>query len=243
MKAPRRSAPWYLAWVLAGAAVALAGCAARSTWLESLKAVEGGEGTRSSLEQLKRDIDRFQAEVDRTVSAAQNLGVYWKMLALKYVDNGMYGLALEALDEAVAVYPENPILFHYMGLSAARAAKGVVADGAERARLFARAEAAYRRAIFLEPGYVDALYGLAVLLSLELDRSPEAEPLLAAVLAREPKNVDALFLLGRIAYAEGRYEDAVDAFDRILATKPPERVGAQAEANRQQAKEALYGAP
>ena len=82
-----------------------------------------------------------------------------------------------------------------------------------------------------------------MLLALELGRPAEAGPLLAEVLAREPKNVDALFLLGRIAYVDGRYEDAVDAFDRILATRPPERIAAQAEQNKRQAKEALYEAP
>ena len=245
MKAARIRRSLSIACASALALAALAGCARRSAgWLEPLKALEpGGPPTNAAIEDLKRGITRYQAEVDRKVKAAQNLGVYWKMLALKYVDNGMYGLALEALDEAVAVYPENPILFQYMGVSAARAAKGVVADAAERARLFARSEAAYRRAIFLDPTFVNAQYGLAVLLALELGRSAEAEPLIDAVLQREPKNLDALFLLGRIAYADGRYEDAVDCYDRILAARPPDRLRDQAEQNKRQAKEALYGAP
>ncbi len=245
MKAARRSSPLILACAAALAAASLAGCARRNAgWLEPLKTLEpGGAPTNAAIEDLKQGIDRFQAEVDRKVSAAQNLGVYWKMLALKYVDNGMYGLALDALDEAAAVYPENPILFQYMGVSAARAAKGIIADTGERARLFARAEAAYRRAIFLDPAYVNAMYGLAVLLALELDRPAEAKPLLDGVLAREPENVDALFLLGRIAYVEGRYEDALDAFDRVLATRPPERIAAQAEQNKREVKGALYEAP
>jgi tetratricopeptide (TPR) repeat protein len=234
-----------IACAVALALAALAGCARRSAgWLEPLKALEpGGPPTNAAIEDLKRGITRYQAEVDQKVKAAQNLGVYWKMLALKYVDNGMYGLALEALDEAVAVYPENPILFQYMGVSAAREAKGVVADAAERARLFARSEAAYRRAISLDPTFVNAQYGLAVLLALELGRSAEAAPLVEAVLQREPKNLDALFLLGRIAYADGRYEDAVDCYDRILAARPPDRLRDQAEQNKQQAKGALYAAP
>jgi cytochrome c-type biogenesis protein CcmH/NrfG len=245
VKAARHLCPLIISCVVALAAASLAGCARHNAgWLEPLKTLEpGGTPTNAAIEELKKGIDRFQAEVDRKVSAAQDLGVYWKMLALRYVDNGMYGLALEALDEAAAVYPENPILFQYMGVSAARAAKGIIADAGERARLFARAEAGYRRAIFLDPGYVNAMYGLAVLLALELDRPAEAKPLLDGVLKREPENVDALFLLGRIAFVEGRYEDAMDAFDRILATHPPERVAAQAEQNKREAKEALYEAP
>jgi cytochrome c-type biogenesis protein CcmH/NrfG len=237
--------PLSIACASALALASLGGCARRSAgWLEPMKSLEpGGAPTNAAIEDLKRGITRYQAEVDRKVSAAQNLGVYWKMLALKYVDNGMYGLALEALDEAVAVYPENPILFQYMGVSAARAAKGLVADPAEQARLFARSETAYRRAIFLDPNYVNALYGLSVLLALELGRAGEAEPLLAKALEREPKNLDALFLLGRIAYADGRYGDAVDAFDRILAARPPAKQRDQAEQNKRQAQEALHGAP
>jgi cytochrome c-type biogenesis protein CcmH/NrfG len=237
--------PLSIACAAALAIASLGGCARRTAaWLEPLKTLEpGGAPTNAAIEDLKRGIVRYQAEVDRKVSAAQNLGVYWKMLALKYVDNGMYGLALQALDEAVAIYPENPILFQYMGISAARAAKSLVADPAEQVRLFTRAEAAYRRAIFLDPSYVNALYGLSVLLALELGRPGEAEPLLAQVLELEPKNLDALFLLGRIAYADGRYGDAVDAYDRILAARPPEKLRDQAEQNARQAKEALHGAP
>jgi cytochrome c-type biogenesis protein CcmH/NrfG len=237
--------PLSIACAFALALASLGGCARRSAgWLEPMKSLEpGGAPTNAAIEDLKRGIDRYQAEVDRKVSAAQNLGVYWKMLALKYVDNGMYGLALDALDEAVAVYPENPILFQYLGVSAARAAKGLVSDAVEQARLFARAEAAYRRAVSLDPTYVNAQYGLAVLLALELGRPAEAEPLLAAVLQREPKNIDALFLRGRIAYTDGRFEDAVDSYDRILAARPPERLRDQAERNKRQAEEARYAAP
>jgi cytochrome c-type biogenesis protein CcmH/NrfG len=245
VKAAGHRGPLSIVCAVVLATASLAGCARRNaSWLEPLKSLEpGGTPTNAAIEELKQGIDRFQAEVDRKVSAAQDLGVYWKMLALKYVDNGMYGLALEALDEAAAVYPENPILFQYMGVSAARAAKGIIADTGERARLFARAETAYRRAIVLDPDYVNAMYGLAVLLALELDRPAEAKPLLDGVLTREPKNVDALFLLGRIAYVDGRYEDAMDAYERILATRPPERIAAQAEQNMRETKGALYEAP
>jgi cytochrome c-type biogenesis protein CcmH/NrfG len=245
VKAARTRRLLFIASACALALASMGGCARRGVgWLEPLKTLEpGGTPTNAAIEDLKRGIDRYQAEVDRKVSAAQNLGVYWKMLALKYVDNGMYGLALDALDEAVAVYPENQILFYYMGISAARAAKGMVADAAEQARLLARSEAAYRRAIFLEPTYVNALYGLSVLLALELGRPTEAEPLLATVLKQQPKNLDALFLLGRISFAAGRYEDAVDCYDRILAARPPEQLRDQAEQNKRQAKEALFAAP
>ena len=245
MKAARTPRPLIIACVSALAVASLAGCARRAAgWLEPLAALEpGGTPTNAAIEDLKRGIERYQAEVDRKVDAAQNLGVYWKMLALKYVDNGMYGLALDALDHAAAVYPENPILFQYIGVSAARAAKGLVTDPAEQARLFARSEAAYRRAIFLDPAYVNALYGLAVLLALELGRPAEAEPLLETALQREPKNVDALFLLGRIAYGEGRFEDAVEVYERIIAARPAERLREQAEQNARQAKEAIYAAP
>ena len=245
MKAARVRGPLSIAGAAALALAALAGCRRPGAgWLEPLKALEpGGTPTNAAIEELKKGITRYQADVDRKVSAAQNLGVYWKMLALKYVDNGMYGLALDALDEAVGVYPENQILFYYMGVSAARAAKGIVADAPEQARLLARAEAAYRRAIFLEPAFTNAQYGLAVLLALELGRPAEAGPLLEAVLKQEPKNLDALFLRGRLAYADGRYEDAIDSFERILAGRPPEKVRAQAEGNRRQAKEALNAAP
>lgn len=246
MKAPARFLP--LSKVGAAglcACIALAGCnPARRAYLDRLSALEKGQSgaaASQSIEELKKGIARYSAEVERQVKAAQNLGVYYKMLALKYLDAGMYGLALQNLDKAVEIYPENPQLAYYSAVASARMAKAEVTDSAAAAGDLLRAETFYRRAIFLDPGYVNALYGLAVLCAMELGRPADAEPLLQAILQKEKKNVEALFLLARIRYAAGRHEEAIEIYQRIADTTQAGRLKAQALANKNAIEEELYG--
>jgi tetratricopeptide (TPR) repeat protein len=246
VKAPLRSR----ALIPAGAAVlaavlALAGCnPTRKAYLDRLSALEkgpSGVASSQSVAELKAGIARYQAEVERQVKAAKNLGVYYKMLALKYLDANMYGLALENLGKAIEIYPENPQLFYYCAVANARMAKAEVIDSAAAAGGLSRAEAYYRRAVFLDPGYVNALYGLAVLYALELGRPAEAEPLLQAILSREKKNIDALALLARVRYAAGRLEEAAELYQRIADTTTAGRLKSQALENKRAIEEELYG--
>ncbi len=202
---------------------------------------KGQKPPLNTVEDLKKAIEENRAEVERKVKAAQNLGVYYKMLALKYIDNEMYGLSLETLTRAIAIYPENPQLFYYAAVSSARLAKAEVTKPKEATDFLSQAEAYYKRAIALDPAYVNAMYGLAVLYALELDRPEDAEPLLDQVLLREKKNLDAMFLLARIYYQRGRPEQALEMYAKVLDTNPPERIKGQAEANKKKIEEELYG--
>ena len=235
----------FRAAVLLIACAALAGCnPVRKAYVERLSALEkgpSGVGSSQSVEELKKGVARYQAEVERQVKAAQNLGVYYKMLALKYQDADMYGLALDNLMKAIEIYPENPQLFYYSAVANARLAKASVTDSTAAADYLTRAEAFYRRAIFLDPGYVNALYGLAVLYALEMSRPAEAEPLVHTILQQEKKNIDAMALLARIRYGAGRLEEAAELYQRIADTTQAGRLKAQALANKKAIEEELYG--
>lgn len=240
MKAPRALAPFLL--VCAAALILMGGCRRPGEgYLEPLTRMEsGGTPTSATIESLKRSIEANRAEVERKVKAAQDLGVQLKMLAIKYIDNGMYGLALQTLDSAIEIYPENPILFYYAGISAARLAKAEVADRGRMSLLYSRAEASYQRAISLDPVYVNALYGLAVLYAFELERPADAVALLERILAKEKKNFDALFILARVKYGTGRLDEAIGVYDRILALKPSAAQEKQAKTNRDRIRQELY---
>lgn len=246
MKAPARFQPLTSVGAAAlCACLTLAGCnPTRKAYLARLSELEkgpSGAGTSQSIDELKKGIARYSAEVERQVKAAKNLGVYYKMLALKYMDASMYVLALENLAKAAEIYPENPQLAYYSAVASARMAKAELVDQAAAAEHIRRAETYYRRAIFLEPGYVNALYGLAVLYSMELGRPAEAEPLLLTIIAKEKKNVDALFLLARIRYSAGRAEEAIEIYQRIADTTQASRLKAQALENKNAIEEELYG--
>lgn len=90
----------------------------------------------------------------------------------------------------------------------------------------ALAEAAYRRALEIDPAHADALNNLAWLLLEQPDRLAEAEELARrAVASGGPDPYLALDTLGRVLRARGRCREAVEAFTRGLAAAPATAAG------------------
>jgi tetratricopeptide (TPR) repeat protein len=87
---------------------------------------------------------------------------------------------------------------------------------------FGEAEAAYRRAVALEPDGPDALNNLAWLLLREGSRLDEAEELARRALARQGPDQPAVFdTLGRILLARGRCAEAERVFEGALERIAP----------------------
>lgn len=199
------------------------------------------EVSMQRIEEIEREVQRYRKEVDRTVDATGQLGVYYKMLAIEYMRGAMYGAAYDALEQAIAIQPENPILFYYSAVCAARMAKSQVISE-DRLRWLDRSEALYRRAVTLDPGYAAALYGLSVLYVFELDRPEEAEDLLERLLAVESKEIDGRFLLARVYYSLGKLENAIELYREIESLTDVKQAREEALDSRKQIEEELYGA-
>ncbi len=209
----------------------LLGCSKKEDkyYIENLKKMDS-EGYSITPEQekeiakLKVGIQKYKKIVDEKVKAAEQLGVYYKMLAIRYLNNNMYQLALENLKEALKYYPENPILFYLSGVCYGRVAKSIVDDDEKRKSTLLLAEKYYRRAIELDNNYRDALFGLAVLYVFELNKPEAAIPLLEKLLTTQKSDTDAMFLLARTYYEVGKAEEAIDMYDRIIeVTKSKKR--------------------
>jgi tetratricopeptide (TPR) repeat protein len=226
---------------------ALSGCARADradAMADQLVEMEGGADREVSIqrvEEIEREIRRYHKEVDRTVDATGELGVYYKMLAIEYMRGAMYGAAYDALEQAIAIQPENPILFYYSAVCAARMGKAQVISE-DRQRWLDRSEALYRRAITLDPSYADALYGLSVLYVFELGRPEEAEDLLERLLAVESKEIDGRFLLARVYYSLGKLENAIELYREIESLTDVKQIREKALESREQVERELYGA-
>jgi tetratricopeptide (TPR) repeat protein len=226
---------------------ALSGCARADradAMADQLVEMEGGADREVSIqrvEEIEREIRRYHKEVDRTVDATGELGVYYKMLAIEYMRGAMYGAAYDALEQAIAIQPENPILFYYSAVCAARMGKAQVISE-DRQRWLDRSEALYRRAITLDPSYADALYGLSVLYVFELGRPEEAEDLLERLLAVESKEIDGRFLLARVYYSLGKLENAIELYREIESLTDVKQIREKALESKEQVERELYGA-
>ncbi len=197
--------------------------------------------SQKRIEEIKKGIKKYQKEVEKKVEATGQIGIYYKMLAVRYMEAEMYLEAYESLKEALAIYPENPILFYLSGINAARLYKSGV-EKEEKDLWLEKAEALYRRALELDPVYVDALYGLAVFLTFEKTELEETVSLLNKILSLEKKNIEAMFLLGNVYYRLGHLEEAIETYDRIAATTGAAERRKEAKANKKRIVEELYGA-
>lgn len=201
--------------------------------LENLERTEGNLSDISSkrIAELKKGIDDYQKEVERTVKAASEIGIYYRLLGQEYMSLKMYSLALSSFKEAIYYYPENEVIFYYAGVCASRIAKSEM-DLARKANLFKEAASYYKRAIKLNGGYTDALYALAVLDVFELNHPFDAIPLLEKVLLRNSKNTDALFLLARANVMIGKVNRAVEIYNEVIKISKDEEARNKARINR-----------
>lgn len=135
-----------------------------------------------------------------------------------------YAVALEAAGragEAVALYrslveddPGSVLLWTNLGNAEAGRGESALA------------EAAYRRAVELDPANADALNNLAWLLLDQPDRLAEAEELARrAAAAGGPDPYLSLDTLGRVLRARGRCREAVETFTRGLDAAPAATAG------------------
>ena len=89
----------------------------------------------------------------------------------------------------------------------------------EDERTFEAAEAAYRRAIELDPSLANALTNLGNLM-FKRDRLTEAEDLYARALKIDPEQPEAYYNLGFLLFERGSVAGAIDSFERALASDP-----------------------
>ena len=63
----------------------------------------GQELSDKRIAEIKSAIKSYQEEVDKKVKASEQLGIYYKMLAVRYMDGKMYEQAYKSLQEAIEI--------------------------------------------------------------------------------------------------------------------------------------------
>jgi tetratricopeptide (TPR) repeat protein len=191
------------------------------------------------IEDLRKAIALYEKKIEAHVQDAAQTGVYWKILGSRLMDKGLYGEALEALEQAARYYPEDETVHYLIGVSSGISAKSDYFSQSES--LFRTAEQAYLRAIDIDGRYAKALYGLAVLYVFELERPTEAVPYLERFLDINKSDTDAMAVLARAYYMTENYEAAIGLYDRIIDTSKDAENKAQAGVLKQQVMDEWYG--
>lgn len=223
----------------------LVSCGPNVNYIKRVQSLEEGVQNPTTIDELKTAIKKYGDRVEDIIAADAQSGIWWKILATRYMDNKMYGEALDAFQRAIAFYPANQNLYYYVGVCAGYMAKAeldytATGDHSKKYHYLKLSEEGYLRAIELEPRYARALYGLGVLYTFELDKSAEAIPILEKLLTIETRHTEGMFVLARAYYMNYDFQLAVDMYDRILATTTSEQYKADAEANKKVVLQAMY---
>ena len=187
--------------------------------------------SKERIKELEEGIREYYNDVDRVVTANAEIGIYYRMLALEYIDLEMYHYALDNFEKALEFYPTHSVLSFYAGLSKANIARAEVEES-KRLRLLYEAENYYITAIRIRKGYANAIYALSVLYMFDLNRPGAAGPLLEEILLRDPKNWEAKILYARFKVVSGDVDAAIELYDEISEDAWDDEMKEQAGQNR-----------
>ena len=207
--------------------------------------MEEGVSNPTTIEELKDAIKKYGERAADVQLANSQVGIWYKILGTRYLDQRMYGEALKCFQEALKYYPDNQNLYYYVGVCAgymSHAAMDFGASGSTEVRYnyLKLAEDAYLRAIAIEDRYVRALYGIGVLYVFELDVPEKAIPHLEKAIDIDTRNTDAMFVLARAYYSTYEFEKAAGMYDKIIAVTKSAEIKATAEENKKTALDAAY---
>lgn len=199
--------------------------------------LEEGVSNPTTVDELKDAIKKYGERAADVQLANGQIGIWYKILGTRYIDQKMYGEALKCFQEALKYYPDNQNLYYYVGVCAGYMSHSALDFGASgstevKYNYLKLAEEAYLRAISIEDRYVRALYGLGVLYVFELDEPEKAIPHLEKALTIDTKNIDAMFVLARAYYSSYEFDKSVQVYDKIIATTKSAQTKATAEENK-----------
>jgi tetratricopeptide (TPR) repeat protein len=162
-------------------------------------------------------------------AVAQELDAqYWYETGLELSTNQSYEEAVQALDKAIEIEPQNATLW----LAKGQVLHAVSYDlhGQERIEIDEDAIKAYEMAIQIDPNYTDAWISKGFIFlqtailngtsEADLDKLDEALKSFDRAIEINPKDANAWQGRGSVLLREERYEEAVESYDRALENDP-----------------------
>lgn len=198
----------------------LSSCKVSNKSIQRQLKMEEGVSNPTTIEEIRDAIDKYDAHVRETQMAMSQIGIWYKMLGNRYLDNKMYGEALKCFQEALKYYPANQNIYYYVGVCAGYMSHAALDFGGtgssnQKYNYLRLAEEAYLRAIKLDDRYTSAMYALGVLYVYELEESEKAIPYLEKLLTIDTKHTDAMFVLASAYYLNGENSKAVALYDKV----------------------------
>jgi len=226
----------------------LSSCSPSYNSIKRMQKMEEGVDNPTTKEELAEALKKYDARAMDLVQTEAQEGVWYKILGTRYLDEQMYGKALESFQKALLYYPNNANLYYYVGICAGYMAntaldynaKGTATVETTKQNYLDLSEKSYLQALSINPNYYRALYGIGVLYVFELNKNAEAIPYLERFLQTQTRDTNAMFVLARAYYSTYQFEKALELYDKIIEINPNKEKTSEAQSNKKIVLDAQY---
>lgn len=168
------------------------------------------------IKEIRKDINRWEDELNDAITAGKNTARYYRTLGLKFMDYDMFGPAIDSFSRGLEITSADARMYYYRAVAVSKLAVSR-ASAEQTMEEIKQAEEDYKRAISLEPRYMPPYYSIAILYIYELERPFEAESYLQQYLKIERSDGRALLLYGQLLEQMGMSEKAMDQYNTLLS--------------------------
>lgn len=225
----------------------LAGCktSGKDILKKRIARMQESSGNPITIEEIEQAIKEYYDDAEEISKKNAQIGIWYKMAGIKYLDKKLYGKALECFQKALEYYPDNANLYYYVGNCASyigNASLDFDATGnyEKMENYYNLAEKAYLRALAIDDRYAYALYGIGILYVYQLGEPEKAIPHLEKLLTIDTKNIDGMFVLANAYYLTQDYVKSADMFDKIIATTKSDKTKQAAQENKKRVLDEAY---
>lgn len=90
-------------------------CSPSYNSIKRMQRIEEGVSNPTTKEELEEAIKKYDARAMDLALTEGQIGIWYKILGTRYIDQQMYGKALECFQKALSYYPDNANLYYYVG--------------------------------------------------------------------------------------------------------------------------------
>ncbi|MGB4267638.1 MAG: tetratricopeptide repeat protein [Spirochaetota bacterium] len=151
--------------------------------------------TQNEVKRMEEELSELTSKSATNPEVVNKIGVLYQNLGGKYNEKGAWDPAIDALHKALG-YGRNTPLVHYQ-LAIAYANRGTQLENKDD---IDKAQIHYEKALQMDPNFIEAKYGLAILLFYQKDNRSKAVQLMEEITKQKPSFYRARFALGRFYY-------------------------------------------
>lgn len=166
----------------------------------------------ATIDSLSGELELELKDLDAMLSSAKKVQQHRTLLAQKFMEQRLYGRALELLDLALKDEPTNAELSYLAAINSAYIAKS---QPDLNTQYMDKSEFYYYRAVELEPRNPGYIYALVVFLLYERTQVEESLPYIRTLRELNSKDVNYAFLEGHAYTTIGEREKAISAYRDI----------------------------